>query len=262
MPKRRSWTVETGPRPKRTAWLKARQRPRRKNALVRVPRNKLAFPQRLSTTLRYVDRQGFDLSAGTAVAPIGWKANGMFDPYINVGGHQPRGFDQFMEQYKMFTVIGSKIAVQWVYLGYDGPSLDATSTGYLLKTMGASSSDSDHAAQAAVVCGIHKGTEALNPGTAEAQMEKDKQTWTIITPQTGQAITSTSLKVSDFFGKFPVGAADYSGDDSNDPTNEVRYSVWCGKTHRNNTDCVTRVVAYVTIEYDVVFTEPKQLVAS
>ena len=45
------------------------------------------------------------------------RANGMFDPQTAVGGHQPRGFDEFMEAYDMFTVMGSKISCSWMYEG-------------------------------------------------------------------------------------------------------------------------------------------------
>jgi len=235
---------------------------RRANALVRVPRNKLAFPQRMATTLRYVDRQEFNLSGGQAAAPVYWKANGLYDPYYASGGHQPRGFDQFMDQYQMFTCTGSKMSVNWVFLGYDAPGTTGPTTGAMVKTTGTTTTEAEMHAQSGVVCGVHKGTEFLTAGQAEEQMEKDKTSWKVMTPVTGSVLTSTSLKVRDFYGDFNVAAADFSGTDTADPRNELYYAVWAAKTSDNNIDTVTKIIAYVTITYDVVFTEPKALVAS
>jgi len=55
-----------------------------------------------------------------------------YDPEVALGGHQPRGFDQFTDVYNTFTVLGSKISVSWMYEGYDGPSSVAT-LGNLVK---------------------------------------------------------------------------------------------------------------------------------
>lgn len=38
-------------------------------------------------------------------------ANGTYDPDLTIGGHQPRGFDQMMSLYDHNTVIGSKITI-------------------------------------------------------------------------------------------------------------------------------------------------------
>lgn len=256
-----TFSTEGGRRPKRTRALRKTQRGR-VNALVRVPRNKLAFPQRMQTQLRYVDRQEFNLSGGAAVAPVYWKANGLFDPYYASGGHQPRGFDQFMEQYQMFTCTGAKIAVNWVYLGYDGPATTGPTVGALVKTTGTTTDENEMMAQTGVVVGVHKGTEFLTAGQAEEQMEKDKTSWKVMTPQSGSVTTGTALKVREWYGDFSIGAADYSGSDSADPRNELYFAVWAGKTSDNNVSTVTKVIAYVTITYDVTFTEPKALVAS
>lgn len=48
---------------------------------------------------------------------INWKyaATDMFDPYVGGGGYQPRGFDQWMQFYRKYTVIGSKINVRFFF---------------------------------------------------------------------------------------------------------------------------------------------------
>lgn len=267
MPKRRSWTIETGPRPKRTAWLKADQarRSRRRNAIVRVPRNKLAFPQRMATKLRYVQEESFDVSTVTAVGKAAWRANSIYDPYYPTAAtHQPRGFDEFMATYSMYTVTGATISATFVYESYDGPALEDNATGQLLKsTMGLGASAAEETmAQSAICVGINKGTEELATGTYAQTMEKDKNKWKYMTPTGGAATVSTSCKISDFYGPFAVGAADFSGTDGTNPANEVLFNVWVGKINTNNTNVKTRVLATILIEYDVVFTEPVALKAS
>jgi len=41
-------------------------------------------------------------------------ANGLFDPNIQVGGHQPLGFDQWALYYNHYVVLGSKITVRFI----------------------------------------------------------------------------------------------------------------------------------------------------
>jgi hypothetical protein len=66
----------------------------------------------------------------------------------------------------------------------------------------------------------------------------------------------------DFFGKkFLIGGEGYTGTDAADPTEQVRWEVWAPRAAVTNND-VLNVMAFVTIEYDVVFTEPQTLKAS
>lgn len=62
-------------------------------------------------TLRYCDR--FQMDAGTGGVPAIriFHANGIYDPDNNLGGHQPRGFDQMMQLYDHGVVRYAKIKV-------------------------------------------------------------------------------------------------------------------------------------------------------
>ena len=103
---------------KRSRAMKGKKR----NALVAVPRNKLGFPQQIKTTLRYAMRTEFALTNDqTFVCKL--RANDLRDPEVALGGHQPRGFDDFMNIYDKFTVTGSKISASFMYEGYTGPSV-------------------------------------------------------------------------------------------------------------------------------------------
>lgn len=258
--KRSRMTYETGPRPTRTAALRRQQTRKGKprNRMVSVPRNKLAFPQEMKTTLRYCERLDF-VPTGTSVIQHKFRANGLYDPNAEIGGHQPRGFDQFMDIYDTFTVLGSKISVSWMFEGYDGPSLVA-SAGNL--TQNRSTSD-NVPALTPMICGLHKGLENLAAGTGEEQMEKDRTQWTFINAQHQHKTLKGSLAVSDFFGKGNlVGASGYTGSSTADPDEQILWELWCGRCSNDYPQEATKVVAYVTIEYDTVFTEPKTLNAS
>ncbi|HIA02129.1 MAG TPA: hypothetical protein EYN66_09490, partial [Myxococcales bacterium] len=134
---------------------------------------------------------------GTAVLQYRFRANGMFDPQVPLGGHQPRGFDEFMDAYDMFTVLGSKISVSWMYEGYNGPSL-VTALGNLNQSIN-TSNDTAVPALTPIAVGLHKGVETLSSGPAETQIEKDRTVWTFLNGQQGHKTLSTSMKVSDFF---------------------------------------------------------------
>jgi len=235
-----------------------------RNRQLTVPRNKIGFAQSFRTKLRYVAKKDMVVSGIETVEFERFRANGMFDPEVSLGGHQPRGFDQAMALYGAFTVLGSKISVNWAYAGYDGPAaLDATTSAYLIKTVKTETTAGPASAGVPVMCGIYKGTEALaNPSSAAQIMEHDRTVWKPMNHQQGGIITSASARIGSFFGNAKlVGNDSYSGTASADPAEQVEYTIWCGRTNGTSAG-VCAVTAYVTIEYDVVFTEPKVLQAS
>ena len=227
--------------------------------MVAVPRNKLNFPTSMKTTLRYVSRIDMQPTS-TAVVFASYRANGMFDPEVTLGGHQPRGFDEFMNVYSTYTVTGAKVSVNFMYEGYDGPSTTATA-GNLVKNSGADSSEPP--ALTPIACGLHKSVVAIGAGNAEQQMERDKTSWTFLTGQGETKSLSTSATVQEFYGKQAlVGSVGYTGSAVQDPSEPVYFHVWAGRVSNDFAAEKTKVVAYVTITYDAVFTEPKNLNAS
>ena len=155
---------------------------RKPRGMVAVPRNRLNFPQSMKTKLRYVERIDSNID-GTNVKLFGFRGNGLYDPFIPLGGHQPRGFDDFMKIYDKFTVVGSSCTSQFMYEGYDGPSSVAT-TGNLVKSFVVDNSN-NAAALSPIACGIHKSVDNMTGGAAETQIEKDRTRWGYITPQGG-----------------------------------------------------------------------------
>lgn len=70
----------------------------------------LGFPKTVKMAHRYY--QTFDLgNIGGAVARAQFVCNGMYDPDVAVGGHQPLYFDQMSGVYDHYTVIASRITL-------------------------------------------------------------------------------------------------------------------------------------------------------
>ena len=257
--------IEGGSRPTRTAWLKGRQtrrpsRRRGRNRRIVVPRDKLGFPTSMVSTLRYVQRVEFEPTSTSTVA-WSFRANGMFDPSADVGGHQPRGFDEMMDIYNAFTVTSSKISVNFMLEGYDGPSQTGGTPASLIKTV----TNNAHApAVPPIVCGIFRSSEAYGSGIPVAeQMEKDRTSWKVLTPQSGGEISSTKSHLSQFFGKQDLVAAEgYSGTDSADPDNQAYFHVFAARGSDDYPSGTVKVCAFVTIEYRATFTDPQPLEAS
>lgn len=243
----------------------ARKRRAAKNAIVSVPRTKLAFPSGMRTKLRYVQRVEFLNNTQATIAKYAYRANSLTDPSVTgTAGHQPRGFDEFMGVYRTYTVVGSKISVNFMYAGYDGPAaLDDNTSTFLIKTIdgdAGSASGGAVVASAPLLVGIHKGvTELAATDTAASSMEQDRTVWRAMNTQMGPVTIGTAMRTSDFFGKDAlVGAEGYTGSITADADNLVYYTVWCARAN-NSTSGVCMSVGYVTIEYDVMFTEPKTL---
>lgn len=229
----------------------------RSTKTIKVPR--LNFPNGMKTTLRYTERIEFSPTS-TSVQQIKFRGNGCYDPYVTGSGHQPRGFDQFMEAYDKFTVVGSRCTAQFMYEGYDGPSLIAM-TGNLTQNKGSSD---NVPALTPVACGLHKGTEGLSAGSYITQMEKDRTQWGYCTGSGGGILTLSGKGTTrEMTGKqFTVGAEGYFGTASTDPDNEWLWEIWVGRVSDDYPEEAVKVVCNVTLQYDVVFHEPKTLVAS
>lgn len=76
---------------------------------LRLPPSRVAgFPDKLRTKLRYNEYIALNPGATTA-ATASYRLNGMLDPTVAVGGHQPLGFDNYMGVYGRFQVLKCKI---------------------------------------------------------------------------------------------------------------------------------------------------------
>lgn len=261
MPKR--FRTETGFRPSRTDALRRAQTKRAsgrksRNALVRVPRNKIGFPQSMATQLRYADALDFTPNSSTVQVKT-FKANGLFDPQQSLGGHQPRGFDQFMATYQKFTVKNARISVTWTYEGYVGCA-ETNNVGAPQQSI---QSAAGQVQGVPAICGmVVPSAEGSVSGTVEQTQELEKAVWTHIVPVGEPKLITSRAKPQDFFGKdFLVGADGYTGDDTQDPANQIYFHI-CAGQQSNEYPLTVKVRANIVITYDAVFTEPKYLPVS
>jgi len=92
------------PMPKKKGPWKKKQR-----AVVTFPIGR-ALPYRLRNYMRYADTVSVTLTAGAG--DTFFSCNGLYDPWVSGGGHQPMYFDELAALYDHFNVLSSRIEVQ------------------------------------------------------------------------------------------------------------------------------------------------------
>lgn len=183
-----------------------------KTKLVTVPRGKLAFPNKMRASLRYCDSINLDLTSIASdmggqgvtndIVSHSFRVNGCFDPDMAVGGHQPRGFDEYMNIYERFTVVSSKLTVQFMYEGYAGPATQDITGGLVqsVKTSNVTPSVDP------IVVGTHLGVDAMEAGSASNAMEQGTTTWAYLIPNTPVRRLSRKFGAAKHFGSgFGIG---------------------------------------------------------
>lgn len=78
----------------------------------RIRRPLRSIPTKMKVAMNYQFQSSLDPGIGTASVYV-VRANSMYDPDVSFSGHQPRTFDQLMALYDHFTVIASKIDVEF-----------------------------------------------------------------------------------------------------------------------------------------------------
>lgn len=192
-----------------------------------------AFPNSIRTTLRYHTYCQPNPGVG-AVAVNVYSANGLYDPDITGVGHQPMGFDEYMNAYDHYTVVGSQISV-W----FQNPTSSTVQCGVALNS----------------------GTPTL--GTIERYTENGQGKHVVLTGLNyGKSIGEVTMGFSGkkFFNKKDiVGEKDFAGTISANPTEQAYFHVWVGAFDGADVDAINCIV---TIDYIVVFHEPQALAQS
>jgi hypothetical protein len=99
--------------------------PRRSRA---IPRPVRMFPKRTKVELVYSDE--IDVLSTPQTNKI-FRLNSLFDPDYSVGGHQPRGFDQWMTMYNKYCVIGATVTIEPLKGGWLGQYHNVTLFSYI-----------------------------------------------------------------------------------------------------------------------------------
>jgi len=74
----------------------------------------VGVPSKKQVQLRYCDYSTMTSTLG-AITTAEYSCNGLFDPRVAIGGHQPMGFDQWIGQYYNYAVVvGSTCTVRFM----------------------------------------------------------------------------------------------------------------------------------------------------
>lgn len=190
---------------------------------------------KLKAKLIYHETVNMDPGVGGLASSQVFSANGVFDPNITGGGHQPRGFDQLIALYDHCTVIASKIHLQLANNDQTNPNL--------------------------VVLSLRDNSAAVPSvdDVMEYRFVKQK----VLGIEGGSCTGQIGMQCNPnrYLGKSkPLNNSDLRNSVGSNPVEQAYFHLSCLPV-----DGVTNsasVSAQVRIEYTVIFTEPKQPTAS
>lgn len=202
------------------------------------------FPHTQTVRLKYVAEINLNPSSGT-LAVHEFRANGMFDPDRSGVGHQPKGFDEWMNVYQHFSVIKSHITVT--------PVIPTTTTNEIPGYYGIfTASDFGEVAAVGSVTEVMESYQGQTHGIAGFHSNMGSRK---ISPQ-----LSKYFDAKQFFGvKNVVGESQYRGNASSDPSEQAYFTVWYGAMLGNDP---AQADFLVEIEYVAVMSERKTIPAS
>ena len=93
---------------RRSSAKRTRRRRRRIPRRSRISRPIRLFPKTAKVSLTYCD----EVECQAGLAPKVFRLNSVHDPDVSVGGHQPRGHDQWSAMYSKYCVIGATVFVE------------------------------------------------------------------------------------------------------------------------------------------------------
>jgi len=191
-----------------------------------------AFPQTLTTTLRYCDQYTLSSVSGAA-ASWSFRMNSVYDPDLTGTGHQPLYYDQITPVYQRYRVLFSKLTVQFLPLSDD---TDITTTGpFIVGVTG--NSNGTFSTGIATMC------EQNNSQTKLMARDKSAQPTTL-------TLTYTPKKELGIDAMDDTVSADVAGN----PSQPFYGAIFAADVNAGGT---TTVTAKVTIEFRVQFYEQK-----
>lgn len=194
-------------------------------------KSKTGFPKELRVRHRYVQHLTLS-SVGGALTSNSFSCNGMFDPDMSGAGTQPLYFDQVASIYNHYTVLNSKITVEFA------PFTNNT-TGN--------------------IGGVFINDDAtVSPADAATLCQQNSSSYGLM-----QTFTHPYKKVRKWSAKENFGSAlgdpNLQGSASANPTEQQAFTVFW-----QNISAATNATAYclVTIEYDAIWQELKDITTS
>lgn len=210
------------------------RRRRRKYTLVRAPARRWdsantvsGVPKTRTCKLRYCDNLVIQNVAG-ALNSVAFRANSIFDPNAQLGGHQPMGRDIWAQLYQEYVVLGAKITL---YAGSDQSQIPVT-TGVTLNT----------------------NTNPLYTETT-SYMESKTGQWVQLMDNRNAKRISTTYSPRKYWNIKDVNdnREEIGAPMTNNPAKQAFFVIWCQPNDRVSTN-LTRYT--VVIDYLVQFSEP------
>jgi len=205
-----------------------------KNLTPGFKRNTNGVPAKLKTTLKYAQTITLNPSAG-GCAGFTFRCNSLHDPDLTGTGHQPMGFDQLKVLYDRYTVTGSRIKMTQL------PSSVSTTIPGMFGII------------------LNEDTSLGAGKTLQSILEQRNVSKTEVTGTVTSLTHPVSYKcsIAQFFGinGSIVGEGDYSARGTVDPTRLCYFTVFYGQ----DSSIAGQKDFMIELEYDAVFTEPKEL---
>lgn len=214
-----------------TTGTKRKKAASRVKSIVKIGRS---FPDKVNTTLRYYDLN-VAVPATTTVTGVHYRANGIFDPYVPVGGHQPLGFDQWMAVYDHWVVNSSRIKVTFTYRDETGDVVHP------------------------FICGIYDDDDATNSLSVNSLVEAQGRSKTgILTTNQDRVVLYSSWRNTKTFGPATLSDSRQAGSVAADPSEAHNWFIWL----YNYGNTANTINFFVDIEYNVTFFERRDLATS
>lgn len=208
-----------------------KSRPRRKRRYVRRKRHiPQTGPGKLAVRLKYAEKFTIDPTILGGPGVYMFSANSLYDPNETGTGHQPRGFDQYMELYTKFCVIATSIRLDYKLSAGDSFSQ---------------------------IVGISLKNTSNSLGSIEAYKESRNTIHRMVAGGDGMPARSMTFKCKPhkFLGiSHPLSDDQMKGSALSDPTNECFFHIFTAPVEAVD---ATYLQCSVTIDYTVIFTEPK-----
>lgn len=192
------------------------------------------FPDRYITKLRYTSFVLKTSTTGT-ISKQAYRANSVYDPDLTGAGAQPLYFDQLAAVYDQYTVIKSKIRVQFMNTTANLP----------------------------ILCGINGDDDGTAGTNVETLTQSNNSTSRLLGTQTGGNNFAYMSQRFNCKRNLGINAFNASGDATaainGNPTEEFDYIVWFVAQDGAST---TTANYKVDIEYTVIFTELSTITGS
>lgn len=221
--------------PRRKTYRKKKRTYKKKTPLYK---NSMGLGNKLVRKTRYVEKTlTLNPSIGGLADSYVFSANGIYDPNISGIGHQPIGFDQIMNFYDHYIVLGSKISVK--FRNQD------TSNSFIV--------------------GITLSDDNVEIPNASRLIENGRCRWTMLDPANsnyGSISKQLQMKCNPnkFLGRSnPLSDPELKGSISTNPTEQAFWHIFAEPPNLNDGGSVE---LFVVVEYLVAYIEPKILIQS